>query len=81
MTDGPPLHACARRLNEAKLASAKKEFAKMEAEGIIPPGRPCSTACRNRMDRFARAVTIDDLTPLLGMTATRFLLSQISLRT
>lgn len=35
MTSGPPIHSRARRLDEAKLASAKAEFAKMEKEGII----------------------------------------------
>ena len=35
LTSGPPLHSCARRLDEAKLASAKAEFAKMEKEGIV----------------------------------------------
>ena len=35
MMSGPPLHSRARRLDEAKLASAKAEFDKMEKEGII----------------------------------------------
>ena len=35
LTEGPPLHARARRLDADKLAVAKSEFAKMEQLGII----------------------------------------------
>ena len=34
-TDGQPLYACPRGLDQVKLAAAKKEFEKMEAAGII----------------------------------------------
>lgn len=35
ITNGPPVHARARRLDAVKLAAAKEEFAKMEHMGII----------------------------------------------
>lgn len=35
VTEGPPLHARARRLDAEKLAAAKAEFAKMEELGVI----------------------------------------------
>ena len=35
LTEGPPITAKARRLDPEKLAAAKKEFAAMEAAGII----------------------------------------------
>ena len=35
VTEGPPLHARARRLDADKLAAAKAEFTKMEELGII----------------------------------------------